>query len=185
MSRRSGPVARPKSMGGYRPCRRSLQGERGHFFKSVQIREDNRYRAKAIVTAMRQGRREYLFVYGSLLASVHGAMGLEERRVLRWNARLVARGTSPGRLHDLGRYPGLAVSTRICEVAHGEVWRIVDGRRLWPLLDAYEGIDRVPPDYVRASVNARLACGLEVRVWVYRSLADLAELRRVYGRWRP
>ena len=101
------------------------------------------------MTRMRQKRSEFLFVYGSLLSSVRGHWGTAERRALRWHARRIGFGTVPGYLFDLGGYPGLAISRHVSEVAQGEVWRIIDGRRLWPVLDAYEGLDATPPEYVR------------------------------------
>ena len=108
-----------------------------------------------------------------------------ERRALRWHARRIGFGTVRGRLHDLGGYPGLAISWHVSGGAQGEVWRIIDGRPLWPVLDAYEGLAQTPPEYAREMVMVRLESGLEVSAWVYRPLSDLSEAPRVpRGRWR-
>jgi gamma-glutamylcyclotransferase (GGCT)/AIG2-like uncharacterized protein YtfP len=77
------------------------------------------------------------------------------------------------------------IGRRVSEAVHGEVWRIIDGRRLWPVLDAYEGLDREPPEYDRGRVTVRFMTGYELSAWVYRPLADLSEAPRVpRGRWR-
>ena len=194
-SRRSGPVVRPKSMRAYRPWRGFLQGERGHIFANLRFHEEKSSLSNEIMTAMRQKRSEFLFVYGSLMSNARGRLGMAERRALRWHARRIGLATRPGKLHDLGGYPGLVISRRGPPAGHvrgvhdgvvyGEVWRIIDGRRVWPLLDAYEGLDRVPPHYARALARVRLVSGRCLTVWVYLALDHVSALPRApRGRWR-
>jgi gamma-glutamylcyclotransferase (GGCT)/AIG2-like uncharacterized protein YtfP len=140
---------------------------------------------KVNMTRMRQKRSEILFVYGSLLSSVRGRLGAAERRALRWHSCRIGFGVVPGRLHDLGGYPGLAISRRISEVVHGEVWRVIDSRRLWPVLDTYEGLDCTPPQYARGIVTVRVVSGQTLTADVYRPLANLCGTPRApRGRWR-
>ena len=139
---------------------------------------------------MRQKRSEFLFVYGSLLSNARDRLGSVERRVLRWHARRMGLATRPGKLHDLGGYPGLATSRRVSTavlggVVYGEVWRIIDGRRVWPLLDAYEGLDGASPEYARERAAVRLVSGHFLTAWIYLPLDDLSALPRApRGRWR-
>ena len=134
-------------------------------------------RREAIMATMRPKSGECLFVYGSLQSTVHGELGRAERRGMRWCARWIGRATVPGLLCDLGGYPGLLSSARKSRVVHGEVWRIVDGSRLWPALDSYEGLDQKVPEYQREVATARMTGGRTMRAWIYRPVGDLTDVR--------
>jgi gamma-glutamylcyclotransferase (GGCT)/AIG2-like uncharacterized protein YtfP len=115
-----------------------------------------------------------LFVYGTLMP---GCAPLALRPVLD-RAAVVGGATAPGRLYDLGRYPGL-VDAASDERVRGVVLRLPDegGAALLSHLDAYEGYVASQPDrslFVRVAIDATLcghadaAGGAVLRCWVWR-----------------
>src|SRR5687767_6974819 len=82
----------------------------------------------------RSARRDsLLFVYGTLRPFVEIAMA----QWLRRSARYLGPAITAGRLHDLGRYPGM---TRACgrrEHVVGDVYRVTNPR-VFRVLDRYE-----------------------------------------------
>lgn len=100
---------------------------------------------------------EFLFVYGTLRSDIPSSMS----KFLRRRGELVGRGTTPGRLIDLGGYPGF-VATEGEETVRGEVHRIHADRaeETWHLLDAYEGVSGLDSeDYRRNEVEVALDNG--------------------------
>lgn len=119
------------------------------------------------MTASLGRNKQFLFVYGSLLSTARGNMGARQRRFLRWHARRIGWATTAGRIYDLGGYPGLRRSQISRPAAQGELWAIVDGRRLWPVLDAYEGLSDEPPVYVRTVAPVVRCDGRRDMAWLY------------------
>jgi gamma-glutamylcyclotransferase (GGCT)/AIG2-like uncharacterized protein YtfP len=93
------------------------------------------------------------FVYGTLMR------GFPLHRLIEARADFEGTGTVPGRLVDLGVYPG-AVPDRDGIVA-GEVYRLRDSDIL-RVLDSVEG-----PQYHRGEVRVRMAGGREVTAFIY------------------
>jgi len=128
-----------------------------------------------------------LFVYGTLMSNATSVLGRDMRLRLRREARLLGAATMPGRLYDLGNYPGLVASTEPADIVHGEVLALVDPAATLPWLDDYEGVSRgadAPGEYHRVVAEARLAAGGEVTAWVYlfqRAVVGLPRIRS--GRW--
>ena len=89
---------------------------------------------------MLEPQPQNLFVYGTLMSTATGALGRDMRLRLRREARLLGAATMPGRLYDLGRYPGLVAATETADVVHGEVLALVDPAATLPWLDDYEGV---------------------------------------------
>jgi len=69
-------------------------------------------------------RDPLLFVYGTLRPFVDIAMA----KWLRSNARHLGSATTPGRLYDLGAYPGMRVARGRRERVVGDVYRIANAR---------------------------------------------------------
>jgi gamma-glutamylcyclotransferase (GGCT)/AIG2-like uncharacterized protein YtfP len=92
-------------------------------------------------------------------------------QLLAKHARFVSIATVPGRLFDLGDYPGM-VSSDERRVVFGELyefdpsqWDAVIAR-----LDEYEGCssrDPEPHEYRREIVNARVGSGEILPAWAY------------------
>jgi gamma-glutamylcyclotransferase (GGCT)/AIG2-like uncharacterized protein YtfP len=77
-------------------------------------------------------------------------------------ALLVGAARVPGRLHDLGPYPGAVPSDQLDQWIHGEVHRFEDPHLL-PPLDEYEGAE-----FERATVSAEMEDGAGViQCWIY------------------
>lgn len=108
-----------------------------------------------------------LFVYGTLRRDPSHEMF----HLLAKHARFLGEATVPGRLFDLGDYPGMIVPDERGHVL-GEVYDVDPAH--WPSvierLDRYEGCaagDPEPHEYRREIVLATLASGPQVPVWAY------------------
>jgi gamma-glutamylcyclotransferase (GGCT)/AIG2-like uncharacterized protein YtfP len=125
----------------------------------------------------------HLFVYGTLLSNAGHAMGDRLRR----DASLVGEATMPGRLHSLGRYPGLVETPGAESVVHGEVYALTTPAVTLMWLDAYEGIVAHRPDespYARVARPVRLASGETLTAWVYVYLGSVRTRPEIPGgRW--
>ena len=109
---------------------------------------------------------EYLFVYGSLLSrAAHPT-----HRVLRGHASLLGEASTPGRLFDLGSYPGAVPDPSGRERITGELYLIKPDSPLLQLLDEYEGCrpeDPLPHPYRRVQVRVETAQGRILAAWLY------------------
>jgi gamma-glutamylcyclotransferase (GGCT)/AIG2-like uncharacterized protein YtfP len=114
---------------------------------------------------MRPGA-DVLFVYGTLMRACGHAMAAR----LAGESRLIGGASVPGRLYDLGRYPG-AVASEGAERVHGQVLRLAYPGRSLDWLDAYEGAGpdgaAEPDGFARVIVPARLWSGLRIEAWMY------------------
>lgn len=125
---------------------------------------------------------EHLFVYGTLMSSASDGMGIEARARLHREARRIGSAVAPGRLYDLGRYPGLVADKAADTVVHGEVVRLHDPERSLVWLDAYESIDPRPGaanEYVRTLAMVTLDNGARTEAWLYRFILDVQGFPRI------
>jgi gamma-glutamylcyclotransferase (GGCT)/AIG2-like uncharacterized protein YtfP len=102
----------------------------------------------------------HIFVYGTLRSESDHPMA----RRLRSQARLIGKGSVPGRLYDFGAYPGALFDAQEKRRVVGEVFMLKGGGRLLAELDAYEGTD---PLYERRVLAVKLADGGMVEAWAY------------------
>jgi gamma-glutamylcyclotransferase (GGCT)/AIG2-like uncharacterized protein YtfP len=98
-----------------------------------------------------------LFVYGTLRPFVD----IEMAKWLRRNARYLGPATTPGRLYDLGAYPGMKAARGRRERVVGDVYRVADAR-VFRVLDRYEA------KFVRERCVVRLAGRRRRLAWTYR-----------------
>lgn len=129
---------------------------------------------------------DILFAYGTLMTAAHASRtGRRERERLAREARSLGAARLPGRLVDLGRYPGLVEGGD--GVVHGEALRLTDPEATLAWLDAYEGIvpgRRGPTEYVRVERTIRLEAEQDVTAWVYVYQRDVTGKPEVPGgRW--
>lgn len=106
-----------------------------------------------------------LFVYGTLLQPLTTRVG----QYLRGNSELLGDAFVPGRLHDLGRYPGLWYDAGSPKRIYGQVFRLYSPEQVLKALDHYEGIDPATPsqnEYRREEVLANLNLR-PTRCWCY------------------
>lgn len=107
-------------------------------------------------------RCDLIFVYGTLLTenNAYGAFLLN-------NARFIGRGKLPGRLYDIGRYPGAVAGG--AGFVYGAVYRMGDADGVLKVLDDYEGFGddyQQPNEFIRqlAGVDMDEGC---LQCWVY------------------
>lgn len=117
---------------------------------------------------------EYLFVYGTLRRGFRGRMA----RWLSARGRYIGRAILPGRLYDIGRYPGFVPGTDAGgETVVGDLYLLPHPAPLLRKLDAFEGIgsgQSRPYEYIRRRLPVRCEGDSPVEAWVYlynRSLA--------------
>lgn len=102
----------------------------------------------------------HIFVYGTL----RSGSGHPMARRLSSQARLVGKGSVPGRLYDMGWYPAAMFDADEKRLIVGDVFALASGGRLLAELDAYEAGD---PNYARTSLRVKLADGGTVTAWAY------------------
>ncbi len=126
----------------------------------------------------------HLFLYGTLLP------GLVRPPVAALVARLrpVGPASVPGRLYDLGPYPGLVPDP--AARVRGELSALPDDAALLAALDEYEGYDPADPSaslYRRVETVAALDDGRAVACWVYQYNGDVGRAVRIedgdYREW--
>ena len=114
---------------------------------------------------------DHIFVYGTLMHSIPSPMS----RFLSTRSVWVGKGSLPGILLDLGRYPGLVPGQDDGPFVQGEVLQLSAFETNIAVLDEYEGTASGtdgPPEYERRLATAILANGASVAVWVYVFLGD-------------
>ncbi len=78
---------------------------------------------------------DYIFVYG-LLKSMYDN---EAARFIREHCTLIGEGSIPGRLFDLGTYPGVVYEAEAATYVTGEVFKITSNKEgLTKYLDEFE-----------------------------------------------
>lgn len=86
----------------------------------------------------------------------------------------------PGRLYDLGEFPGMKDPASPGEQVRGEVYELDEALLL--RLDEYEGCgpaDPQPSAFARCRRMARLEGGEHLEVWVYLYQPEVDEERRI------
>jgi gamma-glutamylcyclotransferase (GGCT)/AIG2-like uncharacterized protein YtfP len=123
----------------------------------------------------RQSRRDsLLFVYGTLRPFVD----IEMATWLRGAARYLGPATTPGRLYDLGAYPGMLAARARGERVVGDVYRVTNPR-VWRVLDAYEAGDRGKARFVRERCVVDLVRGGRRVAWAYRYRYSVVAAARI------
>lgn len=126
-----------------------------------------------------------LFVYGTLMSTADSELGRRERTRLRASSRLLGAACVPGRLYDLGAYPGLAQPPGLADhdLVHGELHELFEPQRSFAWLDPYEGIDPArpgPAEYTRKVCDVT-SSGNKVRAWLYLYNGPVSDDRLVPG----
>ncbi|HUU65811.1 MAG TPA: gamma-glutamylcyclotransferase family protein [Methyloceanibacter sp.] len=115
----------------------------------------------------------HIFVYGTLRSESDHPMA----RRLSSQARLVGKGSAPGRLYDCGWYPAAMFDDAEKRLIVGDVFALKPGGRLLAELDAYEAGD---PNYVRVPLEVKLADGGTVTAWGY-SVSTAPQARLIHS----
>ena len=102
----------------------------------------------------------HIFVYGTLRSESDHPMA----RRLSSQARLIGKGSVPGRLYDFGWYPAAVYDAGERRMVVADVYVLPQGGRLLVELDTYEGGDAY---YARSSLEVMLAGGGRIIAWAY------------------
>jgi gamma-glutamylcyclotransferase (GGCT)/AIG2-like uncharacterized protein YtfP len=127
-----------------------------------------RFRFERVVSALGAHKREYVAVYGSLRQGfgLPGTPDLGDRLRARGPCRI------PGKLYDLGGYPGLVSGDG--DVA-GELYEVPD-LSVFPMIDAHERYNADDCEnslYLRKAVRLHEPANIDAWVYVYnREIAD-------------
>lgn len=120
---------------------------------------------------------EYLFVYGTLR---RGGQHPIQQAMLRY-VDYINDGKVLGQLYSLGAYPALVLKEPAYLVC-GELYKIIDAEKLWPLLDQYEGIGpgfTEPYEYRKAQVSVICPDGQQQMATTYLYNRDVANLTMI------
>jgi gamma-glutamylcyclotransferase (GGCT)/AIG2-like uncharacterized protein YtfP len=121
---------------------------------------------------------EHLFVYGTLRRNTRS----EVNRQLERLAKFVGDAVFQGRLFLVADYPGAVPSPHAEDRVLGEVYRLIDARRVFELLDAYEecgpGFPE-PAEHVRRKAPVQLKDGRQLEAWIYLYNRPTERLRRI------
>lgn len=112
----------------------------------------------------------WIFTYGTLMRGIPSRFG----NYLEANGMFVGEAQMPGRLYDLGNYPGLVYDEDCGRLITGHIFEIVHAARVLEQLDRYEGIDpgSPPPHEYRRVIRPALWKGKRVACWVYEYALD-------------
>jgi len=109
---------------------------------------------------------DYLFAYGTL----RKGFGLQMLKNISHNIDYVGSGAINGALYDIGEYPAaLPTEDKNSKIA-GEIYQLKHSRKMFRLLDEYEGYDRKDlqnSEYYRRRETLELDNGDKIKVWVY------------------
>jgi gamma-glutamylcyclotransferase (GGCT)/AIG2-like uncharacterized protein YtfP len=123
-----------------------------------------------------------LFVYGTLRRNSAHPMA----RFLAERARFVGEARVPGRLYDLGRYPGMTPPRHDGEWVLGDLYDLGEDEHTLGELDGYENAESPQPEFFdRQRADVTLGDGTTVSAWVYWWRGNVEETRRIVsGTWR-
>ena len=108
----------------------------------------------------------YLFVYGTLRKE----FGLQLSSEIKGDIIYICGAVINGEMYDIGEYPAALPSTNDNAKITGEIYELKHLRKIFRLLDEYEGYDRKnlnQPEYYRKKETLELDSGEKVQAWVY------------------
>jgi gamma-glutamylcyclotransferase (GGCT)/AIG2-like uncharacterized protein YtfP len=114
---------------------------------------------------LENGAGARLFVYGTLRKGFRAHVLLQ-----RFRPSLLGSGSVPGRLYDLGAYPGAVEGAGGADRIHGELYWLPRADVAFNALDSFEGFDPAKPgsnEYARRETTVTMAGGGRIRAWIY------------------
>ena len=108
-------------------------------------------------------------------------------RFLEERGRWLGEAKMPGRLYDLGRYPGMTPPQGPQEWVHGDLYELPDDRATLDALDQYESDESPQPSFFdRQLAEVTRGDRSPLTAWVYWFRGDVDEERRIIsGRYAP
>lgn len=108
----------------------------------------------------------YLFVYGTLLKDT----GNDMASFLHAHSQCLGNGYFHGKLYKVSWYPGAVISRNTFDKVHGKVFKILNDKAVFKVLDDYEGTGPNYPEphlFKKKQVTAYLEDGTAVEAVVY------------------
>ena len=121
---------------------------------------------------------EFLFVYGTLRKQMASNM----RHLLASHCEYFSDGAMHGTLYEVCGYPGASESSDANDKVFGELYKMLDRKRVLSRLDDYEECsDRfpMPQEYIRKRLSIELIGGGSVVAWVYLYNHDVSNLQKI------
>ncbi|MBX9680823.1 MAG: gamma-glutamylcyclotransferase [Gemmataceae bacterium] len=117
-----------------------------------------------------------LFVYGTLKRCSPHPMA----QFLAQRGRFLGEARMPGRLFDLGRYPGMQPAQSAEEWVYGDLYDLSHDPAAWAELDAYENVESPRPSFFeRALETVTDAEGHAAEAHVYWFVGDVSHAKRI------
>jgi gamma-glutamylcyclotransferase (GGCT)/AIG2-like uncharacterized protein YtfP len=123
-------------------------------------------------------RSSYLFVYGTLRRASKHPMAHYLDRHARW----LGPATVPGRLYDLGPYPGVLPAADAGDQVHGDLCEMNEPDAVLARLDEYEGCPLGQPEpglFERALATVTTEAGDSLQAWLYYYRRPVREEQRI------
>jgi gamma-glutamylcyclotransferase (GGCT)/AIG2-like uncharacterized protein YtfP len=120
----------------------------------------------------------HLFVYGTLRRASEHPMA----RYLDHHARWLGLATVPGRLYDLGPYPGLLPPASAGDRVKGDLCEMNNPEAVLARLDEYEGCPLGQPEpglFERALATVTTETGDTFQAWLYYYRQNVREEQRI------
>lgn len=121
---------------------------------------------------------EFIFVYGTLRKQTASSM----HHLIADDCEYFSDGVLRGKLYEVSGYPGAIESGDAGDKVSGELYKMLDRKRVLARLDDYEECsDRfpVPHEYRRKLISIELTGGASVVAWVYLYNHDVSKLRQI------
>ena len=130
---------------------------------------------------------KWLFVYGTLLSRSRDRIGRDMRRRLQRSCLVRRPARVPGKLYDLGGYPGWVEQAEGGLIVRGELLLLRDAADVFAWLDPYENYDPATPEegeYIREVTLVAVASEYWQKAWVYRYRGEQKQHRLLQaGTW--
>jgi len=121
---------------------------------------------------------DFLFVYGTLLRNA----GFPVSKILQENSRFYDSGTFPGKLYEVGEYPGAVYLPEAESVVYGNILELKNAEFVLTELDKYEEVGEefpAPNEYVRIRIPVNCPSGEIFMCWVYLYNWPTEELKQI------
>jgi gamma-glutamylcyclotransferase (GGCT)/AIG2-like uncharacterized protein YtfP len=121
---------------------------------------------------------ELIFVYGTLRKQI----SLNMHHLIAGHSEYFSNGTLRGTLYDVCGYPGAIESSDANDKVLGELYKMLDRKRVLALLDDYEECSErfpKPHEYSRKQLSIELLDGGSVVAWVYLYNHDVSKLQQI------
>lgn len=128
-------------------------------------------------------KKDYLFVYGTLMQGQHPM-----HKLLREHSEFIGYGWITAQLYQIRNYPGVIVSDQPEDKVFGELYLLTD-KAVLSQLDDYEECSAAfpePHEYRREQISVHISTAVSYPAWVYLYNHPVTASQRIRsGRFKP